>query len=114
MSWTDALRLIWELAVELAFDCYYNSGSFPNARHNHVGLRLQDSSALMVTHIRRELKSMSQKPRGPACLKLVQCFLDDVALQLQIANGLGFIDAERFRSLNTLALALEKLIAVRT
>ena len=103
-------RLIWELSVELAFDCFYASSFFPNAKKNHVVFKLKDSMALVVFHIRKELKRKTHDLTPMACFELAQRFLDDVELQLQIANGLGFLDGDGFRRLHGQAMALGKLM----
>ena len=114
MSLSYARRFIWDMAVELAFDCVQVGMNFPNRKNNPILERLNESASLLVSHIRRDLKRMSRYGEKESYFETAQHFLSDMELQIQIANGLGFLKKARLHKFQRRISALEKLMEVKS
>ncbi len=103
-------HLIWDLAMELTFDCFFVTQVFPASNKNHVARRLKSSSALMTTHVRKSLKQEGRHRSFQTALH----FLGDVELQIQIAQGLGFLEPSGCHRLRRMAASLQQLMVETT
>jgi len=99
-------HLIWDLAMELTFDCFYAGNTFPVPQKNPIVLRLKSSVILMTTHIENLLANHLTRDSFQTALH----FLGDVELQIQIAMGLGFMEEGKCKQLGGMAASLRKLM----
>ena len=106
-----ASEMIWELAVELVFDCFFSSLTYPNRTGNPVVVRTRESGSLLLNHIRADLWRLERGVKRPF-FEMAQRFLDELDLQLQIAVGLGFLNNDHYQRLIGQVRALESLMGV--
>ncbi len=96
--------IVWELAVELVFDCFCACNRFPRAWANPLAIQLKFSAGELLREIRRLSNSSSHETR-PAVNRLY-----DLAQLLQASRGLGFLDVTNFTALDREAQALQRLL----
>ncbi len=102
-----ARTLIWDLSIELVFECFHLSHSFPLAHNNQVGLRLKEASAAAVTHVRHGLERLENPEPW---FKTAAWFLQEIQQQLQVAHFLGFIGQDGFQQLTDLLETVRRLM----
>jgi hypothetical protein len=84
---------IWHHAVDLAFDCFYITHSFPNKQHNPLGRQVFGAASSLIELIRPGSRWIDDN--NPT---RVQNLLGQLARGLVTANGLGFV-GDRARSI---------------
>ncbi len=91
-------KTVWNRALDVVFDCYCLTRA-PASGSLHPALtRLKEAATLVVRHFQKELVGARFLTRAPG-LELPRKFLDELDLHLQIAAGLGFIEAGLYRQL---------------
>lgn len=111
MTAVYAKRVIWDLTVDLAFDCFWWCDRFPNPSVNPVAVRLRAAVAGSMDHVRAAFKNLRQTGAAEDVFATARLCLDDLELQLQIACGMGLLDSRYSQRLERLVQALSLLLA---
>ena len=109
--WLNNLdKKIWNRVIDLVFDCFFVSHTFPDSQQNWLSRRIRGSSEALIPHIRRDLVHMSMGWLQPPFFEGSRAFLNDVALHLEIAAGLHFIEADAYNLLVQRLGGLKRLL----
>lgn len=107
MSASYTEKVIWDLSVELAFECFSACQNFPMAQQNHVAFRLKESAAAVVANVHSGLKTGGdQQPWFETAI----WFMKDLRNQLKVADCLGFMDSDGVLELTDMMDSVRRLM----
>lgn len=98
---------IWNRVLDVVFDCYRVCQPPTSSRPHPALTKLKESATLVVRHFQKDLVGAVLQRHVPS-LELPRKFLNELALNLQIAAGLGFLETGDYRFLANKVSALEK------
>ena len=104
-SYTE--KVIWDLSVELAFECFSACQNFPRAQENHVAHRLKDAAAAVASNVRSGLKAPGDHRPW---FETAMWFMKDLRTQLKIADCLGFMDSDGVMELTDIMDSVRRLM----